>query len=243
MNIASLSTNLSFGTIILCIIVTLLTGCTTAYNLSPIISTINSQELFYADGKQVAISRLNQTEVCIWINKTADDEFLLHLVYRNNSTIPINVFPEQIHLEWLSKYEGPKRQAVYSSDKYLSRLRKQQAWANVASAIGAAAESYGAGRSKTYGTVSGQPVYLETYDPAKKAMVDQKNSEEMARQVTQQSIIYAATEQGLLKSNTLLPGYYVEGNVMARFSYQKRIAIVVPFGEVVHRFEFVAPAQ
>lgn len=111
-------------------------------------------------------------------------------------------------------------------------------------AFGAMAEAMSAGTSSTYGTVGGQPVYLETYDPAKRAIVNQQNQAKMERVAKQNAILNDAVERGLVKRNTLLPGYYVEGNVMAKFvEAAYRLTIIVPFGSETHTFLFERPVR
>lgn len=127
---------------------------------------------------------------------------------------------------------------VYSAEDYLKKLKRAQTWRMVALALGSMGDAMSAGTSTTYGTVGGQPVYLQTYDPAKQALVNQQNQENIRQVATQNAILNAAVEHGLLKRNTLLPGYYVEGNVMARFCQTRMIKISIPFGCVTHTILF-----
>ncbi len=213
-------------------------GCTTTYYLTPVIEEDSGQSLFYADGKEVAISNLEQTAVALYVLKTTKNELLIHVLYQNNSDSPINIFPDQIKIEFTDRYGNSGNMFVYTTEDYLKKLKRAQAWQKVALALGAMSDAMSAGTSKTYGTVGGQPVYVETYDPAKQALINKQNQREMERVTAQHAIINAAVENGLLKRNTLMPGYYVEGNVMAKFRNTDRCTISIPFGSDIHILRF-----
>jgi len=209
--------------------------------MSPVVDEINNQSFFYADGKEVATSVGELTSVMLYVQKTERNELLLHILYQNNSSDALNVLPDEVRVKYSDSYGNPNEMVVYKADDYIKKLKREQAWQQVALALNAMSQSMNAGTTTTYGTVGGQPVYVETYDPAKQAMVNKQNQDEMQRVATQNQILNSATEQGLVKRNTLLPSYYVEGNVMAKFKNSDRIVVEIPFGPETHTIEFKRP--
>ena len=146
-----------------------------------------------------------------------------------------------IEINYFDNNGNSKPMMVYKADKYLKKLKRAQAWKRFSMALNAALQSYNAGTSTTTGTVGNQSVYLETDDPAKKALVDKQNREEIQKYQRQAAILNASVENGLVKRNTLSAGYYIEGNVMVKYKKTNRFFINVPFGNETHRFKFRSP--
>ena len=49
----------------------------------------------------------------------------------------------------------------------------------------------------------------------------------------------SATRNGMLKRNTILPGYYVEGSVIVDYQFSNTCLIDIPFGDEHHVIDFV----
>lgn|GEM_PF-3248920 len=62
-----------------------LSGCIQTYYLSPKTENVNDVELFMMDGKDLAISRKDNSTIIIYADKREKNEIYLFLRYQNNS--------------------------------------------------------------------------------------------------------------------------------------------------------------
>ncbi|MBT3421768.1 MAG: hypothetical protein HN921_05485 [Bacteroidetes bacterium] len=210
-------------------------GCTTSYYLKPVIND-DDMEMMYFDGKEVAISKDYETGVAIYGMKTTQNELILHILYRNNTTEKkINVLPEQIRVAGYNTEGKVNYFKVYPAEEYLKKMRSAQAWAVVLQGAAGALEASQAGKSTStttgsssaniygsdgtsytgYGSTSSSTT---TYDYGAQAEANARNNAQLEKTAEQYAQISAATEQGLIKANTLFPEQYVEGNVMVKMN-------------------------
>jgi hypothetical protein len=218
-----------------------ISGCTSTFYMSPVINENSNQSLYYSDGKEIAISKGVYTSVALYVLKTEQKELLIHILYQNDSDVPINVIPDRINIKYANRDEDFDYMHVYTAERYIKKLRRGQFWQKFAIALNALSQSLNGGTSTTYGTVGGQPVYTKTYDPAKQALVNQKNQDDLRRVAIQNDRLNKAVDRGLIKRNTLSPGYYIEGNVMVKYKSVDKFTISVPFGPDEHIMEFKRP--
>ena len=235
-----------------------LSGCATSYYLKPIIEG-DDMEMIYFDGKEVAISKDYETGVAIFGMKTTQNELILHILYKNNTSDKrINVLPDQVSVAGYNAEGKVNYFRVYSSEEYLKKMRNAQAWAMAAQAFAGAMETSQAGKSTstTYGTSSGS-IYgsdgtsytgygtssstTTTTDYGAQAEANARNRAEMVKTAQQFAQVNSATEQGLIKANTLFPEQYVEGNVMVKMNtmYTSKFVVTVPVGNETHTITFV----
>jgi len=235
-----------------------LTGCATPYYLKPVIEGEN-MEMMYFDGKEVAISKDFETGVAIYGMKTTKNELILHILYKNNTTDKrINVLPEQVSVAGYNNEGKVNYFKVYPAEEYLKKMRNAQAWAMALQGAAGAIEASQAGKSTstTSGSSSGS-IYgsdgttytgygsssstTTTYDYGAQAEANARNNAQMQKTAEQYSQINSATEQGLIKANTLFPEQYVEGNVMVKMNtmFTSKFVVTVPMGNETHKVTFV----
>ncbi len=235
-----------------------ITGCATSYYLKPIIDS-DDLEMIYFDGKEVAVSKDYETGVAVFGMKTTQNELILHILYKNNTTDKrINVIPEQITVAGYTKEGRYNYFKVYPAEEYLKKMRNAQAWAMAFQAVGGAMEASQAGKSTstTYGSSSGS-IYgsdgttytgygsssstTTTTDYGAQAEANARNRAEMQKTAEQFAQVNAATEQGLIKANTLFPEQSVEGNVMVKMNtmYNSKFVVTIPVGNETHTITFV----
>jgi hypothetical protein len=232
-------------------------SCVTSYHLKPVIEG-DSMELVYIDGKEVAISREIETGVAIYGMKTTQNELLLHILYKNNTTDKnINVIPEQMSVIGYNDRGELISFKVYAADEYLKKMKNAQAWALAIQGVAGAMEASNAGRSTstTTGSASGR-IYgsdgttytgygsssstTTTYDYGAQAAANAKNREEIQETAEQYATSSAVVEQGLVKANTLYPEQYVEGDVRVKMNsmYAARFEVTIPIGSETHTITF-----
>jgi len=232
-------------------------GCTTSYHLNPVIEGDN-MEMIYLDGKAVAISRDFETGVAIYGMKTTQNELLLHVLYKNNTSDKrINVIPEQMSVIGYNVKGEANYFKVYPAEEYLKKMRNAQAWALALQGAAGALEASNAGRSTstTTGSSSGS-IYgsdgttytgygsssstTTTYDYGAQAAANARNREEIQETSAQYARGSAAVEQGLIKANTLFPEEYVEGDVRVKMNtmYSEKFVITIPMGSEKHTITF-----
>ncbi len=216
----------------------ILTGCTTTYCLSPVPWEDKEQSCFWANGDEVAFSKCENSEVALYILKTEENELLLHILYKNTSDTLVDVFPDQIRINFYNDHGATGNVFVYDANDYIKKMKRKLAWQQFGIVLRSISQSIKSRTSTTYATVGNQSVYLKTHDIAKQALVNQQNQENMRRVIEQGEILNASVEMGLIKRNTLSPGYYIEGNVMAKFKRGHRYIVTIPFGDDRHVIEF-----
>ncbi len=232
------------------VILLILTGCATTYYLRPVIDQSESVELIYFEGHEVAISRGQKTLVGLYGMKTAAKNITLCVVYLNNTDQErFDVIPENITVIGLDTQGKSSQFKVYSAEEYLKKMRTAQAWAFAFQSMGGAMEASSAARSTSHTTASvyGSEGYAygsattTTYDKGKEAEINARNREQLQRSAELYARNNAATEQGLLKRNTLFPGQYAEGNVMVKLNtmYSTKFIVTVPIGNEKHIITFV----
>jgi hypothetical protein len=216
-------------------------------------------EMMYHDGREVAISKNFETGIAIYGMKTAGNELILHILYKNNSTDKrINVIPEQISVFGYNTTGQVKDFKVYSASEYLKKMRNSQAWALALQGVAGAIDASQAGQttSTSYGTSSGS-IYgsdgtsysgygsstttTTTYDYGAQAEANARNNAQLQNTAEQYANISSATEQGLIKANTLFPEQYVEGKVMVKMNanYSSSFVVTVPVGNETHKVTFI----
>jgi hypothetical protein len=137
-------------------------------------------------------------------------------------------------------------------------MRRKQTWALalMGAAGGLNASMAGHTTSTTVGTVSGTlhgsngTTYrgygtttsrTETYDYGAQAAAQAREQARINETAQGFARINAATEQGLLKDNTLFPGQAIEGSVVADldFMYATKFKVVIPIGAETHEINFI----
>lgn len=232
-------------------------GCVSSYHLKPMIED-EDMELVYIDGKEVAISRDSETGVAVYGMKTTQNELLIHVLYKNNTTDKnINVIPEQMRVIGYNEKGEQTSFRVYTADEYLKKMQNAQAWALALQGVAGAMEASNAGRSTstTSGTASGR-VYgsdgttytgygstsstTTTYDYGAQAAANAKNREELNETAQQYANSTAVVEQGLIKANTLFPEQYIEGDVRVKMNtmFTSKFVISIPMGDETHTITF-----
>ena len=120
-------------------------------------------------------------------------------------------------------------------------LEASQAGKSTSTTTGSSsANIYGSdGTSYTgYGSTSSSTT---TYDYGAQAEANARNNAQLEKTAEQYAQISAATEQGLIKANTLFPEQYVEGNVMVKMNtmYTTKFVVTIPVGNEIHTITFI----
>jgi len=227
-------------------------GCTTSYQLHPIVSSYsNDIEIVFLEGNEVALSVKDSTAVAIFGQKNANNELYLYVAYKNKSVHQkANAIPSDIVVYGINEIGSKKQFQTYSAYEYLKRMKSQQAIVLGLQAAAGIVESTNSAQSTTYtsgtysssdGTsLSGSSVST-TYDYSKQAEVDARNQKDLQESIQQYKKVNSATEQGLIKKTTLFPGQMIEGYVVVKMDnyYSKGFLINVPIGQDVHEYRFV----
>ena len=235
-----------------CTVIIFLFSCAPAtYRFTPQVN--NEVELFYLDGNEVAKSTKDNSSVSVFASRTDSKELVLFVEYKNLSNKNINAIPEQIKVTGYNPENETNILKTYSSKEYIRKLQKKQAWAMALQGLGQAMESYNAGSSTSTTTTTGS-VYGDlnlygsststttTYDYGKQAEANARNRAELEKTAAEFEEIQNATEQGLLKANTLAPNTFVSGGVMIKLkgNYNKKYEVSIPFGTETHRIVFIS---
>lgn len=223
-------------------------------------------ETVYHDGYPGAISSGKDSTIIARLDK--EDPYLSLLIcYNNISERSIVANPMEISVVAVNKKEKEHTLKVYSSEEILESMQNKQMWGAILMGVSSGLSSYNAGRTTTYsrGTVYGNTrgsLYTNrglygtytgstsgfysgtttTYDPTKAQMVRNQNAQQMAMYMRATEENYNATEQGLLKINTLFPKQYCQGKVCIKYKKAIKYVISVPFGDDLHKIEF-APSK
>jgi len=217
-------------------------NCATTYNLSPVIDNNKKMEMIYLDGKEVAISYGMETVVGLLAYKTVQNEIILNIAYKNISQNRINIIPDSITVVGRDDYFSQYLK-VYSAEEYLKILRRKQSILLATQGLAAINESVNSGRTTTniYGNVGSESVSgtITTYDPAKQSAVSSIKRQELNQTAQAYEYQAKATEQGLIKRNTLFQDQIVEGSVIVKFQNARRYIVNVPAGNDTHVFEFI----
>lgn len=218
-------------------------GCAQSFRLSPIVMEVQGQKVIYSDGNEVAMSYGNETTITVFGEKTGNGkEIDLYVTYVNNSGSDININPGLIFMSALSDKGKRMRLRVYTADEYLSKVRRQQKWEAFGQALQGLGETIDAGQSTaiTTGSVGGIPIDATTTvnDPSKEAAARRAVENEMEQLLTKQSLVYEPTKSGLVKKNTLSPGYMISGIVKVQFEKAQKYYLTIPAGNDFHTIEF-----
>jgi len=236
-------------TIFLIFISIFFSSCATSYFLKPEVLDEND-EIVYIDGKEVIISRGVSFGIGLYGYKSTNNELILHVLYKNvDSENRYNIIPEDMQVIGYNSQGVSKIFKVYSADEYIRKMRNTQAWALAFQAMAGSMEAYQAGQktTNTYGSIYGSDgtTYSgysssTTYDYSAQAEANVRNNAELQKSASQYSQTRSATEQGLLKSNTVFPDQYVEGNVIVKIDefYTSKFSITIPAGLDKHKFIF-----
>ena len=221
------------------------------YYYQPVLDS--NQELFIADGKKIAKSWVNGENVSVFVKRTEKKEALIHIAYGNSTDKNINIFPEDIKVFGYNSNDEKKEFTTYSFKSYMKKLKKKQGWSTALKALGKGLQAAGASQSTSTTTASGSvygndgSVYSGfgtattiTHDANAAEAVNARNAQEMKEHKAQLEAISNSTENGLLKSNTLTPNTFIEGNVMiaVNHKYSEIYELVIPFGNETHIIRF-----
>ena len=234
------------------VVVLVFLSCTSNFQLIQTYNNISSTkiETIFIEGKEVVLSNGKETDIALYGEKTVNNEILFHIAFANASIDRnINFIPENIKVIGFDDNNNMKLLKVYSAEEYISKKKSQQAWAMAFMALGGAADAANAGKSTSYtkGSVYGSGGYASgystttTYDNSKVEEAKARNRANLSRQAQLNALSNAATEQGLLKSNTVYPGYYIEGNVIVGYivNYDKKYVINIPCGTDNHTITLI----
>jgi hypothetical protein len=176
---------------------------------------IADQEALFVNGRELVISQGSSSNVAMHALRKGQD-LVLKVVYENTSRDEtITVRPQALRITGFD----PKGEAVdlhvYSPEEVMQRRESAQAWAMALQGVAAGLESYNTGET---------------------SQRTQDNIEKTAQGFARSN---ANTEQKLLKSHTLFPGDFLNGNVRANATnLGNRFDIVVPLGDDLHSFQF-----
>ena len=240
------------------IILFFLNGCSTSFDLSPI--NQSNQEIIYNEGNAVLISEESNTKVGVYGSKV-NGNIVLIVGYRNNTENDLNVFPSRVKVTGYNDKEESESFYVYSYKEYMKKIKKAQAWSNVAMAVGDGMSNANAGKttSTTRTTGSGQisgtgnnwgsgynisgssTSTTETIDHDAKAKAQEKSNERQREVMRNQDLANQNLESSLLKANTIKPGEKIGGKIIVKSQsgFESRFEIEIPFGDVIHRLEFI----
>lgn len=218
-------------------------GCAQSVYFSPSIKQQDNQELFLVEGKEVVISKLEQTEVMLYATRDKRSELVLSMLYANLSESPINVYPENVKVTGLTIHGGLCELKVYSAGEYVKNIKPDQRFEEILMALEEFSNALNAGKSTTTtsGTIGSETVDLhtETYDYNKQSELNQRNAENRKNMIERHSATVETINSSLLKSNTLFPDSYIEGKVIVEYKPCMRFYIEIPFGDIIHRIELV----
>lgn len=231
----------------LLICVLIISGCG-AKTLEPQADSGN-QKIMYNQGTPFLVSDLNDTSVALSGMITENNELFFHIAIKNNTQSDLDIVPEKIQVIGYNKKEIEKSIEVYPPQKYYDGIKNAMAWQMFAQALSAAANSSRAGYSTTtyngsywgsnsYGNIWGTST---TYDPGKAAQVQAQNQAMLQQTADRNANALANLRRYLLWHNTLTPGMFVEGLVVAKYnaSYNIKYKVIVPFGNDMHEVVFL----
>ncbi len=226
------------------LILPMLAGCASVVRFHPVIEPDSKSETLLANGNEVVFSYEDSTTVALFMQTHNVNELLLHVFYLNNSNSRIDVYPEDIVVEYFDDYILKKDSLyVYPSDIYMQRIRNAQNMQNVAVALNAAAAAMNTSQTTTTtGSVGGSNVNLQstTNDPTRGYLIMNQASNQIDSNNIQNATVNISFESSLLKRNTLFPGMFMEGNVITTYRTSDYYDIYVPIKDDIHHFRFNA---
>ncbi|PKP32490.1 MAG: hypothetical protein CVU00_11640 [Bacteroidetes bacterium HGW-Bacteroidetes-17] len=245
--------------LLMAMIIFLFSSCVTPFYLKPQVEISKNKDLIFHEGKPISISYLKNSTVAIFVKKNETGKLTLHVLYKNNDSINrVNILPENITVIGQSNKGKQSKFKVFSAAEYLKRMKNTQNLALGLMAAGASMNNQNAGyvNSKTnsniYGSAySNNGTYINgsaninsttiTYDASKVNEANKQSKQELYETAKTYDYAYNATEQGLIKSVTLLPRQRVEGNIIVKFDkyYSEKIFITIPVGSEIHEFVFI----
>lgn len=224
-------------------------GCSSTYYLSPIIEENENLEMIYIQGREVAISQL-ENSVMAFYGVNDGNEITLSTLFVNESDGFINVFPEDVVINGETVDGRFIRLQTYEPEKYLRKVKRRQNTALFLSAMGHAINDSNAGTSTTTssGSVSGSDGSVYNYygnsvtnDESKKREAQSASQEQINNQALQNELYRSSLKDGMLLKTTLFPGARIEGDIKIKINTShayKKFYLEFRFGDEHHRIPF-----
>ncbi len=215
------------------------------YNFVPIVGESSSLQLVYSQGKPVGLSVLQHSAVAIWCD-VLRGELWINISAENGSNGPIDIDPLTVKVVAYPDKKPEKTLDVLDPVKYVTRLRRTQAWAIALGGLSNALNSQNAGNSYSTTNFSGVAggtnfsgfATTETYDYSKDMAVRQAQQHQLMQQAATYRQSSDAMDAALLKRNTLPPHWMITGAVLCKYYKAGRFKVSLPLGGELHEFDF-----
>lgn len=228
-------------------------SCTSSYQLD--IAPEMGQPIFI-DGVPFYVKTDSSVAVGCALRKQfisdADGDYLLCQLYiQNRSTSSFDFIPEQVSVIAFNDLGKNTFIPATKPEHFLKMIKDLQNFSLGLYAISAAVSSMNAGvttSTTTFQTNSSTGIRsgsatTTTYDPAKAAIAQSTQNQQLQYMADRKQANYLAVEKGLLKRNTIFPDQSIEGIVAIRqnIEFTNKITVQLPIGPHTYRINFVPP--
>ena len=228
------------------IIAAVTTSCSHSFYYRPDPTATNPNNMIISNGLTYAVSEKNGTTVVLAAEKYAGQPLQLRVVYQNNSQDRSNAIPEDIQV-FIQRGTKTKQLKVFSANQYVSKVQRKQNFAMAMQSMSSAMNNTNAGYSASATTASASSsngIYVNgssttiAYDASKVSEANARSNQEINAMADQFSQSNSSLSQSLLRANTVFKGQTFAGYVIVDTgnSFNKKISVKIPFGNVVHEF-------
>ena len=219
-----------------------LSGCSPSFKLSPMLDTNETQQMFYLDGNEIAVSEKRNTTIAIMGEKHASGEIEITLLISNISTESINIYPNNIKVYGIDSFDVKEEFEVIEPEEYLQNLQNSQKVNLITQAFYGFVETRNSDKSSTSitGRVGGLPfnATAETSDKSKQVKANRQLVQDINSLKEINDRNYDTIKQSLLKKHTIFPEEQVVGAVMVKFKPAIKYILEIPLGNDIHIIEF-----